>query len=156
MLLTKTRNICKQHVPLSLPLPCANSPTGVQPVTEAEEEANKKRWEESGNKEGSVDQWRWTLNWDRIADYPILVGSCPRSPEDVDRICKEAGATAILSLQSDVCLDAMAVSFPPLNSRATENGTMYVRCPMIDFSHDNQSAMLPEAVRMVSYQLDRV
>jgi hypothetical protein len=56
---------------------------GVEAATEAEEEANKKRWEESGGSEGSVDQWRWTLNWDALPGHNIVIGSCPRSPADV-------------------------------------------------------------------------
>jgi len=59
--------------------------TGVtSPVSKEEEEANKKRWEESGNSSGSVDEWRWTLNWDEVIPDKILVGTekgggCPRS-----------------------------------------------------------------------------
>lgn len=55
--------------------------SAVSPVTVAEEEANQKRWEESG-KQNSADSWRWTLNWDDINDN-IVVGSCPRSTQDI-------------------------------------------------------------------------
>lgn len=57
--------------------------SAVSAVTVAEEEANQKRWEESG-KQNNVDSWRWTLNWDTINDN-IVVGSCPRSTSDIVR-----------------------------------------------------------------------
>lgn len=96
-----------------------------------------------------MDQWRWTLNWDQIGEYDIVVGSCPRSPQDIDRIASEAGATAILSLQSDVCLEALQVDFPQLRQQAVQLGLLYVRIPVRDFDHNDQAAMLPEAVRML-------
>lgn len=57
--------------------------SAVSAVTVAEEEANQKRWEESG-KQNSSDSWRWTLNWNTINDN-IVVGSCPRSTQDIVR-----------------------------------------------------------------------
>ena len=52
-------------------------------VTAQEEAANEKRWQESGQ-QGGLDEWSWTLNWDAIRD-DIVVGSCPRSAEDIVR-----------------------------------------------------------------------
>ena len=34
---------------------------------------------------GGGGEWRWTLNWNYVTD-DIIVGSCPRSPEDVVRL----------------------------------------------------------------------
>lgn len=66
------------------PVPCdGHAGAGAAPVTEEEAAANKLRWEESGAGEGSVDEWRWTLNWDALPEHPIIIGSCPRSPEDI-------------------------------------------------------------------------
>ena len=119
--------------------PPATTP-GLEARTEAEDEANKKRWQESGGgqvsgrgragerrtrpsahdgrstfppllhpgTQGSADQWRWSLNWDEI-EPRILVGACPRSPSDVDTLAAEAGATAIVCLQSDLCLEALEI-----------------------------------------------
>lgn len=61
----------------------AKACSAVSAVTVAEDEANQKRWEESG-KDSSIDSWRWTLNWDTINDN-IVVGSCPRSSQDIVR-----------------------------------------------------------------------
>ncbi|GAB4819916.1 hypothetical protein N2152v2_006962 [Parachlorella kessleri] len=121
---------------------------GLAAASAAEEEANKKRWEEAGEK-GSVDQWRWTLNWDRIGTYKIVVGSCPRSVDDIDRIMQEAGASAILSLQSDLCLDALHIDWPALRRHAVRTGLLYTRVAVRDFDHNDQALMLPEAVRML-------
>ena len=41
---------------------------------------------------------RWSLNWDQI-NSQIVVGSCPRSASDIDRIVDEAGISAIICLQ---------------------------------------------------------
>ena len=41
---------------------------------------------------------RWSLNWDQITPE-IVVGSCPRSASDIDRIVDEAGISAVICLQ---------------------------------------------------------
>lgn len=60
-----------------------NAGAGVDAVTAAEQEANAKRWEESGGGEGSVDEWRWRLEWNAMPAHNIVIGSCPRSPADM-------------------------------------------------------------------------
>lgn len=62
--------------------PIANA-ASVAPVSKEEEEANKQRWQESGQGQGSSDEWRWTLNWDSMPRHPVIIGSCPRSPGDI-------------------------------------------------------------------------
>ena len=65
-------------------------------------------------------RWSWTLNWDymtfdRETEVPIenpseqelkecsmLIGSCPRSPGDIDRLIDEAGVEAIVCLQCEL------------------------------------------------------
>lgn len=121
---------------------------GAAPATTAEDEANRKRWEESGSSQGSVDEWRWTLNWDDITDS-ITVGSCPRSPGDIDRIVDEAGCDAILCLQCNDCHSALQIDWPVLRERAVAQGVMMTRVSVRDFDHNDQALMLPEAVRML-------
>ncbi len=145
--------------------------SGVAPVSDAEEEANKKRWEESGNNEGHVDEWcvqmtrddngnytwhthkkpsprRWTLNWDRITDH-IVVGSCPRSVGDIDTIATQSGCDAILCLQCDLCHDALSIDWPTLRTRAIAHNVVMTRVAVRDFDHNDQALMLPEAVKML-------
>lgn len=66
-----------------------------------------------------------------------------------DRLVCEAGATAILSLQSDLCLEALKVDLPAVRRQAVRQGVLHCRCAVRDFDHNDQAAMLPEAVRMV-------
>ena len=117
-------------------------------MSSAEEEANKKRWEESGNSKGHVDEWRWTLNWDRITDG-IVVGSCPRSAADIDTIATQSGCDAILCLQCDLCHDALSIDWPVLRERAVAHGIVMTRVAVRDFDHNDQALMLPEAVKML-------
>lgn len=118
---------------------------GMQAVSEAEAAANEKRREESGNK-GNSKEWHWTLNWDRINDN-IIVGSCPRSPSDVDRLVDEAGIDAIICLQSELCHEALQIEWKPIRERAIARGATITRVAVRDFDHGDQALMLPEAVR---------
>ena len=137
----------------------AAAPAGAPPViSAAEHEANEKRRAESGDSTSGIsgDAWRWSLNWDVLeggalaGGPPIIIGSCPRSPGDVERIAAESGADAILCLQSPVCHEALGIAYAPIRARALELGMLPVHCPMLDFSHSEQSALLPEAVRALA------
>ena len=128
----------------------SSSATPASPATEAEEEANKKRWQESGGGAGSSDAWRWTLNWDEIVPGQVFVGSCPRSARDVDELVKGTGATAILCLQSDLCLEALQIDWRGVTVRADELGVLHTRAAVRDFDHGDQAFMLPEAVRLLA------
>ncbi|CAG9462830.1 unnamed protein product [Pedinophyceae sp. YPF-701] len=119
------------------------------PVSVAEAEANAKRWQESGGGQGSQDEWRWTLNWDEITDK-ITVGSCPRSPSDVQAIAEKSGCTAILGLQCDDCLSALEIDYKQLRARGTELGVQMVRVQIRDFDKNDQTFMLPEAVTVLA------
>lgn len=121
-------------------------------MSETEDKANRRRWEESGAGKGSVDDWRWTLNWDSITET-LIVGSCPRQPEDLDRIVDEAGASAVLSLQSDVCLEALNIDWDKIRKHAVSRGVLMARVPIRDFDHLDQAVMLSEAVRTLAVLL---
>ncbi|XP_024526678.1 phosphoglucan phosphatase DSP4, chloroplastic-like isoform X2 [Selaginella moellendorffii] len=123
------------------------------PATETEQEGWEKRQNEAENG-GSTSSWHWTLNWNEITSS-IVVGSCPRSPDDVDRIAEGCGVNAILSVQSDVCLDALKIPFESIKRRASERGVYLERVPIRDFDHGDQALMLPEAVRMLNMLVAR-
>mmetsp|Transcript_5611 Transcript_5611/g.16038 ORF Transcript_5611/g.16038 Transcript_5611/m.16038 type:complete len:416 (-) Transcript_5611:646-1893(-) len=120
---------------------------GMQAVSEAEAAANEKRREEAGN-QGNSDEWSWTLNWDRITE-DITVGSCPRSPSDLDRLVDEAGIDAVICLQSELCHEALQIDWEPIRTRAVERAVVITRVSVRDFDHGDQALMLPEAVRML-------
>eukprot|EP01024_Parvocaulis_polyphysoides_P052890 TRINITY_DN5249_c0_g4_i2.p1 TRINITY_DN5249_c0_g4~~TRINITY_DN5249_c0_g4_i2.p1 ORF type:complete len:466 (-),score=50.57 TRINITY_DN5249_c0_g4_i2:327-1619(-) len=121
-------------------------------LSEEEKVANEKRWQESGGGVGTADEWKWTLNWSNITP-DIVVGSCPRSTDDIQRIIKEAGCNALLSLQCDDCLKALQINYIELRQFGIENETVMVRIPMRDFDRNDQMLMLPEAVRMLAILL---
>lgn len=95
---------------------------------------------------------KWTLNWDEV-EKDVIVGSCPRSPEDIDTIAEETEAKAILSVQSDLCLDALQIDYAKLREHGLSRGVLMSRVPIRDFDHGDQSLMLPEAVRTLALLL---
>mmetsp|Transcript_8591 Transcript_8591/g.31731 ORF Transcript_8591/g.31731 Transcript_8591/m.31731 type:complete len:352 (+) Transcript_8591:169-1224(+) len=116
-------------------------------ATDAEREAWKRRERESGQQH--VGEWKWTLNWNEITPE-VLVGSCPRSPEDATIIARESGATAILCLQSNDCFRAMNIDWEAIRERAISEGVVMARVSVRDFDHNDQALMLPEGVRVLS------
>ena len=124
------------------------------PVSEEEREANERRREEAGGA-GSSSDWQWTLNWDAVTpDERVLVGSCPRTPADVERLAAEAGPTAVLCLQCDDCHRALQIDGDAIARRGAELGLKMVRVPIRDFDHGDQGLMLPEAVRVLASLLE--
>ncbi|KAG0566519.1 hypothetical protein KC19_7G069500 [Ceratodon purpureus] len=128
----------------------------VAPMSEAERAGWEQRQKEATEVKDPADpfQWRWTLNWDSITPN-IIVGSCPRSPGDVDRMVDEAGIDAILNLQSGLCFDALKIPIDAIRKRAVERGVRLERVEIRDFDHADQSLMLPVAVRLLNSLLAR-
>jgi hypothetical protein len=93
--------------------------------------------------------WRWTLNWSEIRD-DIVVGSCPVRPADVDRIRDDAGAGALLSLQTDDCRAGLGIDGAALAAHAARRGLVAVNVPLPDFDPEAQRRGLPEAVRSLA------
>jgi hypothetical protein len=132
----------------------------VNPMSEAEKEGWEKRQSEAAaaaaeekNDPGPFT-WEWTLNWDAITDK-ILVGSCPRSPDDINRMVDETGIDAVLNLQSDLCFEALKIPFLSIRNRAVEKGILLERVAIRDFDHGDQVLMLPVAVRVLNMLLSR-
>lgn len=93
--------------------------------------------------------WEWTLNWGRIRE-DLFIGSCPMTPEDIDRIRDESGATALLSLQSDDCLRAFSIDWDGLRAHGETLDVAMVSAPMLDFDPPDQRRNLPRAVGCLS------
>lgn len=93
--------------------------------------------------------WVWTLNWDEIRS-DLLIGSCPMSATDLDTIKAETGATALLSLQTDECLEHFGLNYAEQRSCGERIGLEMARAPMLDFNLPDQRRNLPEAVRTLS------
>jgi predicted protein tyrosine phosphatase len=91
-------------------------------------------------------EWTWTLNWSVIRG-DIVVGSCPMSTKDIDRVRKQTGATALLSVQSDLCRAAFNIDWEAHMRHARKRGLLLVNAPMRDFDPPEQRRRLPDAVR---------
>ncbi|KAJ7544535.1 hypothetical protein O6H91_09G081700 [Diphasiastrum complanatum] len=126
---------------------CKAQAESTTPVSEAEQEGWKKRQDEAG-KESDNGSWQWSLNWNHITSH-IIVGSCPRSSEDVDHMVDAAGITAILNLQSDLCFEALKIPFEDIRKRAIERAVYLDRVAIRDFDHGDQGMNLDDAVSMV-------
>jgi predicted fused transcriptional regulator/phosphomethylpyrimidine kinase len=99
-------------------------------------------------------EWTWTLNWSVIRE-DIVVGSCPMSTKDIDRVCKEAGVTALLSVQADLCRAAFNIDWEAHIRHAKKRGFLLVNAPMRDFDPPEQRRRLPDAVRCLYRLLSR-
>lgn len=125
-------------------------------MSDAEKAGWEQRQKEAVEEKAPSDpfQWRWTLNWNSITSN-IIVGSCPRSPEDIDRLVSEAGIDAVLNLQSNLCFDALKIPYDAIRQRAVERGIRLERVEIRDFDHADQSLMLPVAVRVLNSLIAR-
>jgi len=94
----------------------------------------------------STSTWSWQLNWSVIR-RDLMIGSCPRSPSDLDRIRAESHTSAILSVQHDECLEKLEIDYPRLVSHGQTLGLSMQRSPMRDFDIADQRRRLPDAVR---------
>ena len=92
--------------------------------------------------------WRWSLTWGSVTPS-LLVGSCPRSPEDIYRIQAETGSTTLLSLQHDDCLSYWGIDERQLHEAGQDIGLHLVRCPIQDFNPMDARRVLPVALRLL-------
>ncbi|EEH57296.1 uncharacterized protein MICPUCDRAFT_58020 [Micromonas pusilla CCMP1545] len=115
-------------------------------------------------------RWEWTLNWDpvvfdasasppaaiesptdaQLASSKLVIGSCPRSPADVDRLIDEGGVEAIICLQCTLCHGALEIDWEPIRRRALDRDVPIVRVAVRDFDRLDQAKMLPEMVRKLA------
>jgi atypical dual specificity phosphatase len=90
--------------------------------------------------------WFWQLNWD-VVRHDLVIGSCPRSPADLERIHAESMVSAVLSVQHDECLEKLKIDYPRLARHGRALGLLMERSPMRDFDVEDQRRRLPDAVR---------
>lgn len=93
--------------------------------------------------------WVWTLNWDEIRS-DLLIGSFPMTADDLATIKVETKATAILSVQTDQCLDHFGLKYEDQLTNGESIGLKMVRAPMLDFNPPDQRLNLPNAVRALN------
>jgi hypothetical protein len=93
--------------------------------------------------------WTWSLNWGEITPR-ILVGTCPMTTADLDRIGAEAGVSAVLSLQHDDCLAYWDIDYAEIRTHGEKLGLRMARSPMRDFDIPDQRRNLGQAVRVLA------
>ncbi|MBK8961734.1 MAG: dual specificity protein phosphatase family protein [Candidatus Competibacteraceae bacterium] len=98
--------------------------------------------------------WTCTLNWN-VVRRDLVIGSCPRSSNDLNIIQAETQVTAMLSLQHDECLEALEIDYPRHLRQGRALGLVMTRCPLRDFDPDDQRRGLPSAVRALTDLLRR-
>lgn len=89
--------------------------------------------------------WTWTLNWGEVRE-DIVIGSCPITLADIDRIQEIVRATAILSVQTDECRARFNISHEQHQRYGEQIGLLMVNAPMRDFDPPDQRLQLPRAV----------
>jgi hypothetical protein len=93
--------------------------------------------------------WTWSLNWGEITPK-ILVGTCPMTTADLDRIGAEAGVSAVLSVQHDDCLAYWDIDYAEMRTHGEKLGLRMARSPMRDFDIPDQRRNLARAVRALA------
>ena len=98
--------------------------------------------------------WSWVLNWGQITPE-ILIGTCPMTTDDLERIHVETGVTGILSLQHDECLSYWQIDFDEIKKTADRLHIEIVRCPIRDFDVPDMRRNLPKAVASLAKLLSQ-
>ncbi len=89
--------------------------------------------------------WTWSLNWGEITPR-VLIGTCPMTPADLERISAGADVSALLSLQHDDCLAYWGIDYGQMCTHGAKLGLCMARSPMRDFDIVHQRQRLPNAV----------
>jgi protein-tyrosine phosphatase len=79
----------------------------------------------------------------------LFVGSFPRSTEDIDRLRRDFGITAVLNVQTDDDMAHWGVDWRRLESCYREAGVEARRVPVRDFDKDNFRHQLPKCVEVL-------
>lgn len=89
--------------------------------------------------------WKWSLNWGEVTPG-ILIGSCPMTPDDLEKIVRGARVSAVLSLQHDECLAWWKIDYGQMRRAGERLDLTMVRFPVRDFDIADMRARLPGAV----------
>lgn len=89
--------------------------------------------------------WSWKLNWNEVR-HDLVIGACPMTTADIDKIQQETGATALLSLQTDQCRAAFDIDYEEHKDHGKRMGLVMLNTPMRDFDPPDQRRRLPHAV----------
>jgi protein-tyrosine phosphatase len=62
----------------------------------------------------------------------LFIGSHPRSVDDIERLRREAGITAVLNIHTDDDMRSVNLDFPPLKAHYKANRIVLRRAPMVE------------------------
>ena len=96
-----------------------------------------------------LSMWTWSLNWGEITPQ-ILIGTCPMTKADLERIVANTGVAAVLSVQHDDCLAYWDIDYAEIRIHGEHLGLRMRRCPMRDFDIPDQQRNLAQAVRALA------
>ncbi len=85
------------------------------------------------------------LDFDRITDR-IVVGSCPFTPADLDRLKQECGVTAVFSLQTDADRTSRRIDQRALDTRCRALGLAQGGVAVRDFDSEDLRRQLVDCV----------
>ena len=85
----------------------------------------------------------------------LAVGSCPIGVEDVDRLRRDFGITAVLNVQSDDDLASWDVDWNRLQACYRDSGIEVRRVPVQDFDRDDFRRNLHRCVEVLDELLRR-
>jgi len=83
-------------------------------------------------------------------DHELAVGSCPRSPEDVDQLVDTIGVRALVCLQTDEDLRARGLRWPVMWQLYTARRVAAQRVPITDFAPKELRRRLDDAVDAIT------
>ena len=75
------------------------------------------------------------------------------TPDDIVRLRRQAGVSAMLSLQHDECLNYWDIDYPAMYQAAQDLSMVMIRCPIRDFDIPDMRQNLPHAVSMLAHLL---
>jgi len=73
----------------------------------------------------------------------IFLGSCPRTPPNIDRLGDEFGITAVLNVQTDEDFPYWEIDWDELEGHYRASGIEIRRVPVRDFDQDDLRRRLP-------------
>jgi len=85
----------------------------------------------------------------------VLVGSCPRTTDDVDRLARDHRVTAVLNLQTEEDFGDWQIDWPKLQQHYQTRGVEVQRVPVMDFDLDDLTDKLPACVTVLDELLRR-
>lgn len=93
------------------------------------------------------------MDFDQILPS-VLLGSCPESTEDVDRLIRDASVTAVLSLQTEEDFDYLNLDWDRFQAHYQGLGIEVRRVPVRDFDQEDLRENLPDCVDALRRLLD--